>query len=410
MVDIPTRRRPLALLAIVVVAQVLLLAFQVRRTNRTQSHDVPLIRYWAAELILPIERAGSWMFSGMGGFWSGYIDLRHERAENVRLRAENADLKLRNHELETQTAEAQRMDSLVAFRREHPEAPMIAAQVTASTRAMVAARVIGGSADPVSHTVYVNRGADDGIRRNMAVITPDGIVGKTVEVLPHSAQVQLINDRESGVGAMFAASRTHGIVKGTGDPDPQMDYIVNDEKVHPGDEIITSGDDRIFPKGLAVGVVADNKPASPFQVIHIRTAARLDRLEDVLVLLSQKELNLKSAAENPPTAATNSKAAARSVPEQQHVAIPAASRAQAAVSETKSKAAAPAAALQQHPVVPPASQGQAGAAPAANPKPPQAAPSKQNVPAEQAKPPKPAVPSGQGAPAPKVEKPQVPQN
>jgi rod shape-determining protein MreC len=318
MVDIPTRRRPLTLLAIVVVAQVVLLAFQVRHGAGTRDQNVPLIRYWVAEMILPIERAGSSVFSGIGGIWSGYIDLRGERRENIRLRTENGELKLRNRELETEIAEARRTDALLAFRRDHPEAPMLAAEVIGSARAMVAARVIGASADPISHTIFITRGAQDGIRRNMAVITPDGIVGKIVEVFPHAAQVLLINDRESGVGAMFAASRTHGIVRGTGDPDPQMDYIVNDEKVHVGDAIITSGDDRIFPKGLAVGVVADDKASNPFQIIHIRTAAHLDRLEDVLVLLTEKELNLESAdaASAAPAAAGSSLPGAAGTPAQ----------------------------------------------------------------------------------------------
>lgn len=303
MVDIPTSRRPLALLAIVVVAQVLLLAFQVRHGGAARDKNVPLIRYWAVETIMPLERAASWMFSGVGGVWSGYIDLRHEHKQNIDLRAENGELKLRNHELETEFEEARRMDALLQFRHEHPEAPMAVAEVVATTRAMAAAHVMGGSADPASHTVFINRGAHDGIRREMGVITPDGIVGKIVEVFPHAAQVQLISDRESGVGAMFAASHAHGIVKGTGDPDPQMDYIANEEKVQPGDEIITSGDDRIFPKGLSVGVVADDKAANPFQIIHIRTTARLDRLEDVLVLLTSRDLNLKSAAEPSPARA-----------------------------------------------------------------------------------------------------------
>jgi rod shape-determining protein MreC len=304
MVDIATtRRRPLALLAIVVVAQVLLLAFQVRHTENGRDRNVPLVRYWAAEIVLPFERVGSWMFSGAGGIWSGYIDLRHERRQNIDLRAENGELELRNHQLETEIAEAHRTDALLEFRHEHPEAPMVAAEVAGTTRAMVAARVIGGSADPVSHTIFISRGAHDGIRRDMAVITPDGIVGKIVEVFPHAAQVLLINDRESGVGAMFAVSRTHGILKGTGDPQPQMDYVENDAKVHVGDEIITSGDDRIFPKGLAIGVVADDKAANPFQIIHIRTAAHLDGLEDVLVLLTERDLNLKTAAATPPAPA-----------------------------------------------------------------------------------------------------------
>jgi rod shape-determining protein MreC len=275
---------------------VLLLAFQVRRTDRSRGREIPLVRYWAVEMIMPFERAGSFLFSGIGGFWSGYIDLRHERSENLRLRAENGQLKLRNRELETAAAEAQRLTTSLEFRKEHPEAPMVAAQVTASSSAMLAAQVIGGSADPNSHTIFINSGANDRIRRNMAVITPDGIVGKIVEVFPHTSQVLLINDRESGVGAMFAASRTHGIVKGNGSPYPEMDYIVNDEKVHVGDAVITSGEDRIFPKGLPVGVVSSDKSGNPFQVIQLRPAARLDRLEDVLVLLTERELDLKEPA------------------------------------------------------------------------------------------------------------------
>jgi rod shape-determining protein MreC len=83
-------------------------------------------------------------------------------------------------------------------------------------------------------------------------------------------------------------------VKGSGDPLPRMDYVVNDEKVKVGDTILTSGDDRIFPKGLLIGTVTDTKSALPFQVIHLQPATRLDRLEDVLILLSQQQLESKS--------------------------------------------------------------------------------------------------------------------
>jgi rod shape-determining protein MreC len=295
MVEIRHTRRPLVLLAIVVFAQVLLLAFQVRHTARAERGDVPLIRYWTVQMIMPFERAGTWTASHIGGLWSGYIGLREARSENLRLRGENDELKLRNRELETDAAEVERLKALLDFRQEHPEAPLLAAQVIGSSSAMVAARVISASADLSSRTIFINRGEHDRIRRNMAVITPDGIVGKIVEVFPTTSQVLLINDRESGVGAMFISSRTHGVIKGGGDSEPRMDYIVNDEKVRPGDAIVTSGEDRIFPKGLPIGVVADAKEANPFQIIHVRTAARLDRLEDILVLLTQQELNLEKA-------------------------------------------------------------------------------------------------------------------
>jgi rod shape-determining protein MreC len=277
-----SRHRPLSLLAALILVQVLLLAFQIKREN-----NVRLVRYWTVQTLTPVERVGTWSFSKIGGLWSGYIGLRNARTENARLQKELDELRMRNRELESQAAEGQRLASLLNFRNAHPEASMLAAEV------------IGASADPTSHTLFINRGERDHVHRNLAVITPEGVVGKIVEVFPTSSQVLLINDKESGVGALFAGTRTHGVVKGSGDPNPRMDYIVNDEKVQVGDKILTSGEDHIFPKDLPIGKVESAKAAAPFQVISIDPAARLDRLEDVLVLLTQQELTPKKTDEPP---------------------------------------------------------------------------------------------------------------
>jgi rod shape-determining protein MreC len=280
MSDIYSRHRPLALLASVVLFQVLLLAFQIKR-----EHDVRLVRYWAVELFTPAERLGTWGFSKVGGVWAGYVGLRGTRAENQRLQTEVDQLRLRNRTLESQATEAQRLSLLLNFHDAHTEAPMLAAQV------------IGASADPTSHTLFINRGERDHVRRNLPVITPDGVVGKIVEVFPSTAQVLLINDKDSGVGALFVDSRSHGVVKGTGDSEPLMGYVANDDKVQAGEQIVTSGEDRIFPKGLLIGIVKEAAPGTTFQVIHVQPATRLDRLEDVIVLLSQQELAPKKTDE-----------------------------------------------------------------------------------------------------------------
>ena len=273
-------RRPIFLLAIVVMAQVMLLAYQIKG-----EHDVRLLRYWAVALITPIERVGTSSTSKVGGVWSGYVGLHGARSENNQMRAELDELRIRNRELESQAAEAKRLEAILNFRDAHPEAQLLAAEV------------IGSSSDPTSHTLFINRGERDRLRVNLGVITSEGIVGKIVEVLPNTSQVLLINDKDSGVGAMFAATRTHGVVKGSGDPEPHMDYVVNDEKVTAGDAIVTSGEDHIFPKDLPIGVVREAKPGSPFQIIRVQPAARLDRLEDVIVLLTQQPLTpLKPAA------------------------------------------------------------------------------------------------------------------
>jgi rod shape-determining protein MreC len=236
------------------------------------------------EAVMPFERGGTWSFSRIGDIWDGYIALRGTRAENLRLHAQVDQLRILNKQLESEAAEAQRLSALVGFRDAYEKAPMLAA------------RVIGASSDTSSNTIFVNRGQGDRVRNDMAVITPEGIVGKIVEVLPNTAQVLLISDRDSGVGALLEDTRTHGVVKGSGNPDPRLDYVVNDEKVHEGEVILTSGEDRIFPKGLLIGSVSSATPGNPFQVIRVRPAARLDRLEDVLILLSQQELIPKRTA------------------------------------------------------------------------------------------------------------------
>jgi rod shape-determining protein MreC len=283
MLTVPGRHRSFTLLACVLVAQVLLLAVQIRR-DQGQGR-VRLIRVWATGIVMPFEKAGHWTISKVRGVWSGYIGLVHVQRENLQLKSDIDALRMRNAVLESQAAEAQRLAALLGFRDAHPESPMLTA------------RVIASSADTSSYTFYINRGSRDGIRRNMAVITPDGVVGKVIEVFGSTSEVLLITDRESGVGALFSASRTMGIVGGASDPTLLMKYVSNDEPVKIGDQVVTSGQDQIFPKDLPVGTVVEAKPGPPpFKLIHLKPSARLDRLEEVLVLLTRQELNTKPAS------------------------------------------------------------------------------------------------------------------
>ena len=295
MVAIPSRHRSLVLLATVVLAQVLLLAVQIKRGDQ-----VRLIRVWAVSVITPAQRAVSWSISKVQSGWRNYIGLRGSAQENASLREELARLKLRNAELESRAAEADRLAALLGFRGSHPDVPM------------VVARVIGAAAAGASKTIYINRGEADGLRRNMGVITPEGVVGKVIDVYSDTAQVQLLTDKESGVGALLASSRTQSPVGGIGEPMLMMKYITNDEKVPIGERVMTSGLDRIFPKDLPVGTVASTKPGNPFQEIRIRPAARLDQLEEVIVLLSRQELTpQKPSGDAIPGSAANPASAPR---------------------------------------------------------------------------------------------------
>lgn len=285
---VPSRIRPITLLAAALVAQVFLLAFQIRRAGT----DVRLIREWTVLVVTPFQRAGTYVYDGIRGTWATYVDLRHARQENEQLRAELSSLKLRAHQLESRAAEAARLTGLLEFRNAHPEADLLIA------------RVIGASAAGASKTIYINRGDKDGVRKNMGVITPDGVVGKVLDVYGETSQVLLITDRESGVGSLLATKRTQGVLRGTNDPDASLDYIINDEEVPAGELVFTSGQDRIFPKDLPVGSVVEVKKGNPFKQIRVRPAARLDRLEEVIVLKTRQELAPSPEKAAPPVAST----------------------------------------------------------------------------------------------------------
>jgi rod shape-determining protein MreC len=300
MVGIPSRHRSLFLLGGVMLLQVLLLAVQIKRDSQGR-----LIRVWTVGAVSPFERAGAHGISHIRDTWNHYFALQNTWRDNEELKRENGALKLQITQLQSKAGEADRLAALLKFRQTNVDVPM------------VSARVIGGSADSASQTVYLDRGERDGIRRNMGVITPDGVVGKVIESYKDTAQVLLLTDKDSGVGAMLADSRIQKPVGGTGEPLLVMKYISNeDNTVNPGDRIVTSGMDRIFPRDLPVGTIADIKAGSTFKQIRVRPAANLERLEEVFVLLTMKPLDMKkdSAAPNSATSPAGGPSAAAASP------------------------------------------------------------------------------------------------
>ena len=292
MVALPSRHRSLFLLGGVVLLQVLLLAVQIKRDSQGR-----LIRVWTVGAVSPFERAGAHGISHIRDTWNHYFALQNTSRENEDLKRENGSLKLQITQLQSKANEADRLAGLLKFRQTNIDVPM------------VSARVIFWNADSASQTVYLDRGERDGIRKNMGVITPDGVVGKVIESYKDTSQVLLLTDKDSGVGAMLADSRVQKPVGGTGDPMLLLKYVSNeDNSVNAGDHIVTSGMDRIFPHDLPVGTIVDIKPGSTFKQIRVKPAANLERLEEVFVLLTMKPLEMKKDSADP-GAATPSPAA-----------------------------------------------------------------------------------------------------
>jgi rod shape-determining protein MreC len=277
------RYRNLLMLLVMLVAQLVGLAVQVRRTDTGRgsldapdSSGVRLIRLWANWIVKPPELLIHSSKTNGLGLWQNYVDLRHIREENQDLQKTIDRLRLEQAALLEDAHQGQRLQALLAFQEKYVYSTM-------------AAQAIGSSGSDQSRVFYLDKGAADGLDRDMAVITADGIVGKVREVFPHSAQVLAINDQTSGAGVILETTRIRGILRGNAAGQPQIVGLLADQRIKPGEKVLTAGGDQVFPRGLPVGVV-DKVVRDPdrdsFIFVMVTPAAHLAQLDEVLVITS----------------------------------------------------------------------------------------------------------------------------
>ncbi|HEV2470781.1 MAG TPA: rod shape-determining protein MreC [Candidatus Sulfotelmatobacter sp.] len=270
------RYRNLIILVGVLFLQVLGLAMQVKKTTNALQ-DTRLIRIWAVGAITPFERSLIWIENSSANLWHNYFYLRGVRAENRELKQQIEDMRLQQVRLQEDAAQAHRLQNLLAFKEQY-------------VSKTVAAQVIGTSGSDMSRTVLIDKGEKAGIQPDMAVMTANGIVGKVLLVYPSAAEVLLISDQSSGVGAILDKSRLQGVLKGTVNGQVVLERVMSDENVNVGETVLTSGGDQIFPKGLPVGTVAKvDRGKDLFLRIEIKPAASLSKLEEVLVLVQKQD-------------------------------------------------------------------------------------------------------------------------
>jgi rod shape-determining protein MreC len=269
------RYRNLTILAGVLFLQLLGLAVQVKRS--VDLENTRLIRIWAVGAITPFERGLVWVQNSGSNLLHDYFFLRGVRAENRRLKDQIEQMKLAQARLSEDAIQAQRLQSLLAFKE----------QFISKT---VAAQVIGSSGSDLSRSIYIDKGENAGLKPDMAVITAGGIVGKVWLVYPSTSLVLMINDQSSGVGVFLEKSRLQGVLRGTPNGELILERVMNDEQVAPGDAVLSSGGDQIFPKGLPVGTVGKVGPGREmFLSVKVNPAADLSRLEEVLVVTEKQE-------------------------------------------------------------------------------------------------------------------------
>jgi rod shape-determining protein MreC len=261
-----SRYRNLTVLLIVVVAQLLYLGYQVKTTR-----DERLIRVWAVSAVTPMAGVVEAIRRNTIGFLQDYFILLDVREQNRKLKADNDHLRMENVYFRNQLSTAEHARALILFQKQTPSKT-------------IPARVIGNSTVATAKAVFIDRGSTSGIEKGMAVVTPEGIVGKVIAVYPLVSQVLLVTDATFKVGVESQRGHVHGVLDcGTGKC--SVDQIQNEERVDPGEWFFTSGEDRIFPKGFPVGTVVSAQPGQGVKDIHLSLSGAPGGVEEVLVVL-----------------------------------------------------------------------------------------------------------------------------
>ena len=262
------RYRNFTTLILVLFAQLILLAYQVKGNK-----DVPFFRVWTVTAVMPVATVVEDIRSSVSGFFQNYFTLRDVRTENKQMREELGRLKLENQFLKTQLSTADRAKALPAFE-------------TQSQTKMVAPRSVGTGTGANNKVVYIDRGSNSGVQKGMGVVTPDGIVGKVLAAYPTDSQVLLVTDPGFGAGVISQKNHVRGVLKGLGYGRCRVDYVENEQKVDMGEAFFTSGDDRVFPRGMPVGKVTAVHDGSSVKEIFVSPTAVEESPEEVLVILA----------------------------------------------------------------------------------------------------------------------------
>jgi len=263
------RHRRAVILTVALVLSFLLMTLQVRH----EAAVVTFTRQVVLFSVSPFIKVTAALVQGTRNLWRDYVDLRHLREENKHLQGEVAVLQRRIDQLEEQSLETQRLQRLLAM-RESPQAGFLTA------------RVVGKDATNWFKTILLDRGSQEGVRRNQPVLAPDGLVGRVVEVTPTSAKVQLLTDPVSAVGGLVQRTRVTGIVSGNLGAGARVRYLPLLADVVVGDEVVTSGMGGVFPKGIPVGRITavERRSGALFQEASLQPLADLGRLEEVMIL------------------------------------------------------------------------------------------------------------------------------
>jgi rod shape-determining protein MreC len=261
------RQRTGWLFTAIIVGHIVLISTQVN-TRR----GVPILEEATFGVFAEVQRGTTSLLEGVHDSWQNYFALQEVRSENEQLRQEVAQLRVQMQQERALAQQSRTLQNLLQLRGG------LQLQTTA-------ANVIAGGASPEFRTMTIDKGTNDALKADMAVISPGGVVGRVIMPSPRASKIQLLIDRNAAAGAMVERSRAQGVVVGTGEDRLRLEYVSGTADVKVGDRIVTSGIDGIYPKGFVVGQIESiQRSAGEYSAILVRPAADFSGLEAVLIV------------------------------------------------------------------------------------------------------------------------------
>jgi len=258
----------------VMVGHVILISAQVNSKS-----GVPMLEAVTFGIFSEVQRGTSSGVSVFRRVWNRYVGLRAVETENNRLKAELSETQVQLQQQKAMADRAKGLEQLLGLRDR-------------SGLNTTASQIIAGSASPDFRTLTIDKGSVDGLRTDMAVIAPSGVVGRVVVPTVRAAKVQLLVDHNAAAGALIERTRAQGVVIGSGENRLRLDYVSESSDVAVGDLVVTSGIDGIYPKGFTIGYIdVVEKNGTAYKHISVRPAVDFSRLEDVLVVLTPTPLH-----------------------------------------------------------------------------------------------------------------------
>lgn len=221
-----------------------ILSFALMLLSKAESGGIERVRLAIVDAAAPVLLVLSQPVQAAGEAVDNVENFFHVYDENQRLREENS-------RLVQWVQEARRLGVENATLRAQLE------YVPDKRSQFVTARVIADTGGAYFHSLLINAGARQFIRRGQAVIWQGGLIGRIVEVGEHSSRVLLMTDLNSRIPVVVESTGDRAIVRGDNSPRPQLVFLPENSPISPGDRIVTSGHGGVYPPGLAVGAVAE---------------------------------------------------------------------------------------------------------------------------------------------------------